>query len=135
MQESRSESMTIEEKRRYPRLALGIEDGYFGNFKLANDESLVGPLVNISAGGLNLAAPEKAGHRIKVGDRLVMLSIAGGANFAFLRHIQAEIRWINKSETPGYLSVGLEFMEMAEDVREQLAKFVSSERTARGQYN
>jgi c-di-GMP-binding flagellar brake protein YcgR len=135
MQESRSESMSIEEKRKYPRLSLGIEDGYFGNFKLSNDENLVGPLVNISAGGLNLAAPEKAGHQIKVGDRLLMLSIAGGANFAFLQKIPAEIRWIDKSETPGYLAVGLEFLEMSEDVREQLAKFVSSERKARGQYN
>jgi c-di-GMP-binding flagellar brake protein YcgR len=135
MQESRSESMTIEEKRKYPRLALGIEDGYFGNFKLSDDEKLVGLLVNISAGGLNLAAPEKAADQIKVGDRLLLLGIAGGANFAFLQHIQAEIRWINKSETPGYLAVGLEFMEMAEDVREQLAKFVNSERKARGQYN
>lgn len=127
--------MTIEEKRKYPRLALRIEDGYFGNFKLADDEKLVGPLVNISAGGLNLAAPEKVGHQIKVGDRLLLLSIAGGANFAFLEQIPAEIRWIDKSETPGYLAVGLEFMEMAEDVRGQLAMFVNSERKARGQYN
>jgi c-di-GMP-binding flagellar brake protein YcgR len=127
--------MTIEEKRKYPRLVLGIEDGYFGNFVLADDEKLVGPLVNISAGGLNLAAPEKVGHQIKVGDRLLLLSIAGGANFAFLQHIPAEIRWINKSETPGYLAVGLEFTELADDVREQLATFVNSERKARGQYN
>lgn len=127
--------MTIEEKRKYPRLALGIEDGYFGNFKLSDDEKLVGLLVNISAGGLNLAVPEKAIDQIKVGDRLLLLGIAGGANFAFLQHIPAEIRWINESETPGYLAVGLEFMEMAGDAREQLAKFVNSERKARGQYN
>lgn len=127
--------MTIEEKRKYPRLALGIEDGYFGSFKLTDDEKLVGPLINISAGGLNLAAPEKVVHQIKVGDRLLLLGIAGGANFAFLQHIPAEIRWIDKSETPGYMAVGLEFMEMAEDAREQLAKFVNSERKARGQYN
>jgi c-di-GMP-binding flagellar brake protein YcgR len=135
MQESRSESMTIEEKRKYPRLALKIEDGYFGNFKQANDEKLVGLLVNISAGGLNMAAPEKAGNQIKVGDCLLLLSIAGGANFAFLRQIPAEIRWINQSETPGYLAVGLEFMELDDSVREQLAKFVDSERKTRGQYN
>jgi c-di-GMP-binding flagellar brake protein YcgR len=134
MQEPRSESMTIEEKRKYPRLTLGIEDGYFGNFTLANDEKLVGLLVNISAGGLNLAVSEKSGHQIKVDDRLLMLSIAGGANFAFLQKIPAQIRWIDKSGTPGYLSVGLEFLEIAENVREQLAKFVGSERKARGQY-
>jgi c-di-GMP-binding flagellar brake protein YcgR len=127
--------MTIEEKRRYPRLALRIEDGYFGNFKLANDEKLVGPIINISAGGLNLAAPEKASQRIKVGDSLLLISIAGGANFAFIQQIQAQIRWIDKSETPGYLTVGLEFLDLTAPVREQMAKFVSNERTARGQYN
>ena len=127
--------MTIEEKRKYPRLALRIEDGYFGNFILADDEKLVGPIVNISAGGLNLAASENAGQKIKVGDHLLLLSIAGGANLAFLQQIPAEIRWIDKSGTPGYLSVGLEFMEVAEAVREQLSKFVNSERKARGQYN
>lgn len=127
--------MTIEEKRKYPRLSLGIEDGYFGNFKMAGDAKLVGPIVNISAGGLNLAAPAKFVHEIKVGDHLMLLSIAGGANLAFLQQIPAEIRWIDKSETPGYLAVGLEFMEMADAVREQLSRFVSSERAARGQYN
>ena len=127
--------MTIEEKRKYPRLALRIEDGYFGNFKLADDDKLVGPIVNISAGGLNMAAPAKSADRIKVGDRLLLVSIAGGANFAFIQQIQAEIRWINKSETPGYLAVGMEFMELAESVRDQIAIFVSAERKTRGQYN
>ena len=126
--------MTIEEKRKYPRLTLGIEDGYFGNFTLADDEKLVGLLVNISAGGLNLAVSEKFGHPIQKDDKLLLLSIAGGANFAFLQKIPAQIRWIAKSETPGYLAVGMEFLEMDENVREQLAKFVSSERKARGQY-
>ena len=127
--------MTIEEKRKYPRLALRIEDGYFGNFKLADDDKLVGPIVNISAGGLNMAAPAKSADRIKVGDRLLLVSIAGGANFAFIQQIQAEIRWINKSETPGYLAVGMEFTDLPESVREQMAIFVSTERKTRGQYN
>jgi c-di-GMP-binding flagellar brake protein YcgR len=127
--------MTFEEKRKYPRLTLNIEDGYFGNFKLVNDDKLVGPIVNISAGGLNMAAPEKTGDRIKVGDRLLLVSIAGGTNFAFIQQIQAEIRWIEKSETAGYLAVGLEFLEMDAPVQEQIAKFVNSERKTRGQYN
>jgi len=127
--------MTIEEKRKYARLALRIEDGYFGNFKLQNNEKLVGPIVNISAGGLNMAAPEKVAHQLKAGDQLLLLSIAGGANFSFIQHISAEIRWINKSETPGYLSVGLEFLDLAEAVRQQIDKFVSSERMSRGQYD
>jgi len=127
--------MSIEEKRKYARLALRIEDGYFGNFKLYNNEKLVGPIVNISAGGLNMAAPEKVASQLKQGDQLLLLSIAGGANFSFIQHISAEIRWIDKSETPGYLSVGLQFLDLAEPVREQIAKFVSSERMVRGQYD
>ena len=127
--------MAIEEKRKYARLALRIDDGYFGNFKLHNDEKLVGPIVNISAGGLNMAAPEKVAHQLKIGDRLLLLSIAGGTNFAFIQKIAAEIRWINKSDTPGYWSVGLEFLDLAEAVREQIDKFVSSERMSRGQYD
>ncbi len=127
--------MVTEEKRKYPRLALSIEDGYFGNFMLDNDEKLVGPIVNISAGGLNMAAPEKVAGHLKSGDRLLLLSIAGGANFEFIQQISAEIRWIDKSETPGYLSVGLEFLDLAEAVRDQMAKFISSERMSRGQYD
>lgn len=127
--------MATEEKRKFPRLALRIEDGYFGNFRLANNEKLVGPIVNISAGGLNMAAPEKVAHQIKAGDRLLLHSIAGGTNFAFIQQITAEIRWIEKSETPGYLSVGLEFLDLPESVKEQMAEFVTSERMARGQYD
>ena len=50
--------MTIEEKRKYARLALRIDDGYFGNFKLDNNEQLVGPIVNISAGGTLICLEE-----------------------------------------------------------------------------
>lgn len=127
--------MITEEKRKYPRLALRIEDGYFGNFKLDNDEKLVGPIVNISAGGLNMAAPEKVAGQLKTGDGLLLLSIAGGANFAFIQQISAQIRWIDKSETPGYLSMGLEFLDLPESVRDQMANFISSERMSRGQYD
>ena len=127
--------MTFEEKRKYPRLALNIEDGYFGNFKLVNDDKMVGSIVNISAGGLNMAVPEKSGDRIKEGDRLLLISIAGGTNFAFIKQVEAEIRWVNPSETAGYLSVGLKFMDLDASVREQIDKFVNSERKTRGQYN
>ena len=124
-----------DEKRKYPRIALKIEDGYFGNFKLPNEEKLVAPIVNFSAGGLNMAVPENTAKKIKDGDRLLLISIAGGANFAFVNHIDADIRWIGRSETPGYLSVGMEFVGLAESVREQMIKFVHSERMSRGQYD
>ena len=126
--------MTIEEKREYPRLNLRIEDGYFGNFKLANDETIAAPIVNISAGGLNMAAPESTKESIKTGDRLLLTSIAGGANFAFLSDVISEVRWVKQLDTPGYLSVGCKFQNLPEELRDQLKAFVDSERMTRGQY-
>ena len=127
--------MVIEEKRKFPRVALKIEDGYFGNFKLANDEKLVAPIVNFSASGLNMAAPENTTGSIRTGDCVLLISIAGGANFAFVKQINAEIRWIGRSETPGYQSVGMEFRDLDPAVREQMVQFVDAERLSRGQYD
>lgn len=126
--------MTIKEKRKYPRLTLRIDDAYFGNFKLANDEAMVAPIVNISAGGLNMVAPESTKESIKKGDHLLLANIAGGANFTFLSDVVSEVRWIKAVDTPGYVSVGCRFMNLTQELREQLMQFVDSERMTRGQY-
>ncbi|RJQ84136.1 MAG: PilZ domain-containing protein [Desulfobacteraceae bacterium] len=127
--------MALEEKRLYPRLTLRIEDGYFGNFKLPDQESLVAPIVNLSAGGINMAVPEKFKDKIAEGDLLLLRGIAGGANMAFISEVKGEIRWIKKLEATNYLSVGCRFLELTEGLRAQLTKFVNSERMARGQYD
>jgi c-di-GMP-binding flagellar brake protein YcgR len=127
--------MTPEEKRKYPRVILKIEDGYFGNFKLPNADIIIAPIVNLSAGGLNMSVPDNAKDQIKEGDVLLLQSIAGGANLAFLSDIKAEIRWIKDLKTPGYVSVGCKFKELSEAVHDQLVKLVHSERMARGQYD
>ena len=127
--------MTIDEKRKYPRLNLRIDDGYFGNFKLANNESIAAPIMNISAGGLNMAAPESTRENIRTGDKLLLASIAGGANFAFMSDVISEVRWVKELDTPGYVSVGCEFQNLPDDLRDQLKAFVTSERMTRGQYD
>jgi c-di-GMP-binding flagellar brake protein YcgR len=127
--------MEVEEKRLYPRLHLCIEDGYFGHFKLPGQESLMAPIVSLSAGGINMAVSEAAQDRIKEGDILLLRNIAGGANLAFLSDIKGEIRWIKKLENAEYVSVGCRFLEVSEDLRRQLTKFVTSERMTRGQYD
>lgn len=127
--------MTPEEKRKYPRVTLKIEDGYFGNFKLPNADIIIAPIVNLSAGGLNMSVPDNAKDQINEGDVLLLQSIAGGANLSFLSDIKAEIRWIKDLNTPGYVSAGCNFKDLSEEVREQLAKLVHGERMARGQYD
>ncbi len=126
--------MAVEEKRLYPRLSLKLEDGCFGHFKLANGESLSVPIINLSAGGINVIVPQKMVHKIKEGDLLMLKKIAGAASLQFLNDIKADIRWIKPLERSDYLSVGCRFKELSEPVRQQLGRFVDAERMARGQY-
>lgn len=127
--------MAPEEKRKYPRVILKIEDGYFGNFKLPSEDIIIAPIVNLSASGLNMSVPDNAKDQIKEGDILLLQSIAGGASLSFLADIKAEIRWIKDLKTPGYVSVGCSLKELSGAVHDQLANFVNSERIARGQYD
>jgi c-di-GMP-binding flagellar brake protein YcgR len=122
------------EKRLYPRLALKIEDGYFGQFKLPDDQPFSAAIVNLSAGGVNLAVSEKVKDKIKENDLLLLRNIIGGARLAFLEDIKSEVRWIKAMERPGYISVGCRFLDIADTVRQQLKKFVDTERMTRGQY-
>ena len=131
----RSEEMTTGEKREYRRVTLKIEDGYFGNFRLTNDDIIIAPIVNLSAGGLNMSAPNKAKDQLKQGDILLLKSIAGGASLSFLNDIKAQIRWIKDLNVPGYISVGCRFQDLSNAVHDQLIKFVDSERMTRGQYD
>lgn len=126
--------MAIEEKRKYPRLDLGIEDGYFGNFEISGNGSIVAPIINISAGGINIAASESDQEKINDGDVMLLKNIAGGTSLSFLSHIKSEIRWVKMSKALGYLAVGCRFKEIDNAALHQLIQFVDSERVARGQY-
>jgi c-di-GMP-binding flagellar brake protein YcgR len=127
--------MTIEEKRKYPRLDLRIDEGYFGNFNLANDDTIVAPIVNISAGGLNMIAPESAKENIQEGDQLLLANIAGGTSITFISDVKLEVRWVKPLDTPGYVSVGCALQDLPDELRTQLIQFVDTERMTRGQYD
>jgi len=122
------------EKRLYPRLTLKIEDGFFGQFKLPDDQSFSAVIVNLSAGGVNLAVPEKIQHKLKENDVMLLRNIIGATRLAFLEDIKSEVRWIKAMERPAYLSVGCRFLDIKDAVRQQLQKFVDTERMTRGQY-
>ncbi len=126
--------MQSEEKRQYPRLSLKLDDGYFGQFKLSDGQSFSAAIVNLSAGGVNLAVPEKMQDKLKENDQMVLCNIIGGARLAFLEDIKSEVRWVKALGQPGYVSVGCRFVEITDGVRQQLKKFVDTERMTRGQY-
>ena len=124
-----------DEKRQYPRLVLGVEDGFFGNFVMADDTSLMASIINISAGGVNFSAPSKVRGQISKGDVLLLKNIAGATRLAFLEDIKSEIRWIEEQGDSGAIAVGCMFLDLSEQVLNQMIRFVDAERMVRGQYN
>jgi c-di-GMP-binding flagellar brake protein YcgR len=127
--------MGVEEKRQYPRLSLTVEDGYFGQFKTKSGDSIAAIVINLSAGGINLAVAETLKEKISQGDLLVLENFSGGTSLDFLGEIKGEIRWIKDMDIPKYLSVGLRFSNIPDEAREQLNAFVDAERKTRGQYS
>lgn len=123
-----------EEKRQYPRVALTVEDGYFGTFRLADENTLVAPILSLSAGGLMLALAEAKLEQIEVGDRMHLKHLSGTVQLNFLSDIDVTVRWIEDTESPDYKSVGCELLDLSDSLREQVTKFVDIERKSRGQY-
>ncbi|MBI5063316.1 MAG: hypothetical protein HZB87_07625, partial [Desulfatitalea sp.] len=78
--------------------------------------------------------PEKMRDKLKENDLMLLRKIIGGARLAFLEDIKSEVRWIKAMERPTYVSVGCRFLDIADAVRQQLKKFVDTERMTRGQY-
>ncbi len=123
------------ERRRYRRVKLGLEDGFFGNFQLSDGSVINAPLVNLSAGGVNFVLPAADRERIKPGSRLVLLRIFGVTNFELNRSAEALVRWIGDPGPGGTVPVGCEFQEIDESERGRLERFVDAERVVRGQYD
>ena len=123
-----------EEQRKYRRVALTVEDGYFGTFHLGNEKTLVAPILSLSAGGLQFALPKAKEDQIEEGQRIHLKQLSGTVQLNFLSDLNVEVRWKRPGETPEYLSVGCEIIDLSDSLRDQVIKFVDSERKVRGQY-
>ncbi|MBT8341952.1 MAG: PilZ domain-containing protein [Desulfatitalea sp.] len=124
-----------DEKRLYPRLSLTLEDGYFGHFTTADQQTLVASIVNLSVGGINIVVAKADQDKIKEGDTLTLIDIAGNTQLSFLSDVIGQIRWIKDLGVPKFVSVGCRFEDLPEPSREQISRFVDTERRTRGQYN
>ncbi len=124
-----------DEKRLYPRLNLNVDDGYFGNFITSDGQKLVASIVNISAGGISIIVGVADQKKINEGDTVQLKSIIGGANLSFINDIRGSIRWIKDLGKPDYVSVGCKFLDLSDESRVELSRFVDAERRTRGQYD
>lgn len=124
-----------DEKRTYRRVALEVEDGYFGSFRLADEETFAAPILSLSAGGLQLALPKAKEDLVDVGTRMYLKQLIGAVQLSFLADIYVEARWKKESDSPDYILVGCELLDLSDPLKDQVIKFVDAERKARGQYS
>ena len=124
-----------DEKRQYRRLILTMEDGFFGTFQLPDGDTLVAPVLSLSAGGLHFALPAAKQDVVAEGTRMHLKKLVGTVKLNFLEEIDVEIRWKEKANTPDYLFVGCKLIDLSESVIAQVIKFVDIERKTRGQYS
>lgn len=111
-----------------------MEDGFFGNFQLDNQESLIVPILNLSTGGLKIAIPRKKRNKFRNGDLLKLVSVVGTANLNFKSDIASEVIAIQEQFLEGYISADCKFLNPAEEAYEQILRLIDSERKLRGQY-
>jgi c-di-GMP-binding flagellar brake protein YcgR len=123
-----------DEKRRFRRLALTMEDGFFGTFQITDGETLVVPILSLSAGGLHFALPAVKEDLVKEGTRMHLKKLIGTVKLSFLNDISIEARWKEKANTPDYMFVGCKLLDLSESVQKQVIEFVDKERKVRGQY-
>jgi c-di-GMP-binding flagellar brake protein YcgR len=124
----------VDEKRRFRRLALTMEDGFFGTFQVTDKETLVVPILSLSAGGLHFALPAAKKDLIEKGTRMHLKKLIGTVKLNFLSDISIDVRWKEKANIPDYMFVGCKLLDLSESVQEQVIKFVDKERKTRGQY-
>ncbi len=114
---------------------LKINDGFFGHFQLGDQDTLVAPIINISADKALIVLHKKNLNAMQVGDHVDFLQIVGTTRIRFKDHISAKIHWIKDVNHSHYLVAGCKFCELTHTVRDQVIHFVDSERSLRGQYN
>lgn len=117
------------------QVKLKVKDGYFGCFQLDNDDTLVAPIINLSAAKALIAIPKKKLKAVQAGDSVALSQIVGATNISFNDRILAKIDWIKDLDHSPYLAAACNFYNLADASHNQISCFVKTERATRGQYD
>lgn len=123
------------DSRIFKRVEFEADDAIFGDFILPSQEPILWTIVNLGAGGFNLAIPQEDAVKVKAKDVLQLKRIIGTENLEFLDSAEADIKWLKEQSELELVLAGCEFRNLSEPVIQQIIKFVDSERMVRGQYD
>lgn len=135
--------MTNKEKelRRHKRFYFSPGDRIEGIFSLSlkNGESnlVTANIMDISAGGLNLAFKRHDVEGIRSGDRLILEKIKGSKKLEFCINMELEVRWTmgERDRFFKHIGMGCQFQNISEALRQQIVQFVDSEIASQSQRN
>ena len=76
---------------------------------------------------------EDAPEIIGFNDKLFLREIQGKSQLEFVAGVALEVRWVIQHEMFEHIVIGCEFVDIANDVQQQIDAFVESEVTHRSQ--
>ena len=118
--------MPNEERRQSKRVVFTVEDGIVGVFNPTgnNGEPVTANVMDISSGGVKFIFKPILENKIKQGDRLVLSEIRGSSSSHVIINIDSEVKWITEDELSDNIGLGVEFLDVLEDGREQIDEMV-----------
>ena len=118
--------MTKEERRQSKRVLFTVEDGIVGVFNPPGNggESVQASVMDISSGGVKLLFKPILENKIKEGDRLVLSEIRGSGSSQVVINIDSEVKWVTEDELSDNIGLGVEFLNVLEDEKEQINDMV-----------
>ena len=117
---------TKEERRQSKRVLFTVEDGIVGVFNPPGNggESVQASVMDISSGGVKLLFKPILENKIKEGDRLVLSEIRGSGSSQVVINIDSEVKWVTEDELSDNIGLGVEFLNVLEDEKEQINDMV-----------
>jgi c-di-GMP-binding flagellar brake protein YcgR len=114
------------ERRKFKRVVFTVEDGIVGEFNPpGNGEKPVkAKVMDISQGGLKLIFRPVLKNKIREGDRIMLSAIKGGPSSQVIFNIDTEVKWITEDELSERIGLGVEFMNVLDDERQQINDMV-----------
>ncbi len=119
------------ERRKYRRVAIPANDGIKGIIsspRLIADDSIAVKIIDLSAGGLHFFLLRDSFKKISTGDHLTLREIKGVKKLDFVANIELEVKWIAEHPSLKHVGLGCEFLNIADEIRQQIDQFVDTMR-------
>ncbi len=113
------------EKRKHKRYIFPNDEKLTVDIRLPGKNGTVqARLLNVSEGGLGLAAMKEQVSGIKVDSEFLIESLQGVIQLQCLQEVRVKVRWVVDHKPLENLGIGCEFINLQESGRAEISKMV-----------